>query len=123
MLVFINGNIIGMDYLSFEPAFKNLYPKLIKSYSLDAILSKKDGTKNDLRKKTDAFLQQAKECDEKKYKSVGHSWDLRYEGKEIVGSALVTKETVIHLAFFRASEEDRLGSISSSSQRRQFRIF
>ncbi len=122
VLVFINGKVTGMDYLSFEPAFKNLYPKLMKSYVIDAMLMKKNGEKNDLRKMAENFLNQAKECSEKKYKSVGKGWDHRYEGKELVGSALVSDEKVIHLAFFRIDEDEKAGNMSSSSQRRQFRI-
>ncbi len=121
VLVFINGKAMGMDYISFQPAFNNLHPKLVKSYALDAVLSKKTNGKDDARKLAGDFLTKAKECAEKRYQSVGLGWDHRYDGKEIVGSALVHEDKVIHLAFFSVDENEKIGNMSSSSQRRGYR--
>jgi hypothetical protein len=122
VLILINGKVIGMDYISYSPAFNNLHPKLIKSYALDAVLSKKTNGKHDARKLAGDFLTKAKECAEKKYQSVGLGWDHRFEGKELVGSALVHEDKVIHLAFFTIEENEKIGNISSSSQRKGYRI-
>jgi hypothetical protein len=122
VLVFTDGKVTGLDYISYEPAFKLLHPKLIKSYAMDAMLSKKKKETDGTKKKAEDFLTIARECEEKKYESVGHGWDHRYDGKGVVGSALVYKESVIHLAFFSADENEKSGRMSSSSQRRGYRI-
>ena len=69
-----------------------------------------------------AVIKEATECEEKKYESVGRGRDHRFEGKTIVGSSLVYREKVIHMAFFRKDETERIGTISSSSRRRRFRM-
>jgi hypothetical protein len=122
LLVLIDGKVVGMDYISYEPAFKLLQPKLLKSYALDALLSKKTKDSRATKKMGRDFLKKSVGCKEKKYESVGHGWDHRYESKEMVGSALIYKDTVIHLAFFSINESQKAGNMSSSSRRRGFRI-
>ena len=63
-----------------------------------------------------------KEALEKKYKSVGQGTDHRFEGKAILGSALLYRKKVIHMAFFRNAESSKTGRMSSYSRRREFRI-
>lgn len=122
LLVLTDGKVTGMDFLSYEPAFKLLHSKLIKSYAIDAMLSKKKDGKTGSRKKAKDFVVNAKACEEKKYESVGHGWDHRFDGKGMVGSALLHEDNVIHLAFFSADEDEKIGKMSSSSQRRGYRI-
>ncbi len=122
LFVFINGNAVGFDVVSLESACQVLHPKLIKSYALDAILQKKDAADRPSLDKATAFLRQAAGAEEKKYESVGHGWDYRFEGKGLVGSALVYREKVIHTAFFAAGESDPAGRISGYTRRRDFRI-
>lgn len=89
---------------------------------MDALLQKKkngDGASID---KAKSFIEEATQCEEKKYESIGHGWDHRFEGKTIVGSSLVYQDKVIHMAFFSIDEAERVGKISSSSRRRRFRV-
>ena len=72
-------------------------------------------------KRLDAFLARIMECDEHKFTSVGYGNDYRYEGKKIVGSALVHEGTVIHMAFFQATEMEKAGRMSPVSRRREYR--
>ena len=53
---------------------------------------------------------------------MGLGWDYRFQAPGMVGSALVYEKTVVHAAFFRASEGDRTGRISSLRGRRSFRL-
>jgi hypothetical protein len=46
-------------------------------------------------------------------KSAGSGWGHRIEAEEIVGSALVYGKNVIHAAFFKMTEEEKAGSMSS----------
>jgi len=122
LLVLIGGEVLGFDFLSREKAFEVLYTKLIKSYAMEALLESKGNGSQPEKSKAEAFLQEAAECTEKKYESIGKGWDFRYEGKTVVGSALAVDDKVIHMAFFRVSESDRTGEMASTRQRRRFRL-
>lgn len=63
------------------------------------------------------------ECEDKKYKSVGMGWDYRFEGKSLVGSALVYRKKVVHMAFFKMGEAERAGRIADYGTRRRHRIY
>jgi hypothetical protein len=121
MLVLINGEISGFDYISYEPAFKVLYGKLLKSYAMEAVLEKKDNAQKPDDKKIKEFIKEASASKEKKYKSVGKGWDHRYEGNKVVGSVLAYRKKVIHMAFFRVTESEKTGSMAGTTRRRRFR--
>ncbi|OGP64048.1 MAG: hypothetical protein A2169_02400 [Deltaproteobacteria bacterium RBG_13_47_9] len=121
IFVIVNGEVAGFDILSLSSAYEVIHPKLVKSYAMDALLQKKkkgDGAPID---KAKPFIEEATKCKEKRYESVGHGWDHRYEGKTIVGSCLVFQDKVIHMAFFSIDEAEKVGTISTSSRRRRFR--
>jgi hypothetical protein len=121
LLVMVNGEVVGLDMVSRTPAFGTLHPKLIRSYVMDALTEKPVKGKEASRKKADAFLNKILKCGEHTFDSVGYGHDYRYEGKKIVGSALVHKGTVIHMAFFQITETERAGHMSSVSRRRGYR--
>jgi hypothetical protein len=112
ILVFLDGRPAGLDFVSREAAFATLFPKLVKSYAMEAMLlaerrsrgrGQGDAGKAAARPTAGAareFLKKAAACDEKKYESVGLGWAYRYAGPDIVGSALAVDESVVHMAFF-----------------------
>lgn len=133
VLVFIDGRPVGLDFVSRAQAFAGLFPKLIKSYAMEAMLLAErhkagrgtgDAGKALARPTADearAFLKRAAACDEKKYESVGLGWAYRYAGPEIVGSALAFNDSVVHMAFFGVDEAERLedpGRMASIRRRR-----
>ncbi len=120
LLVMVDGEIVGLDRVS-RAAFRMFHPKLIRSYVIDALTEKPAKAKEASRKKMDAFLKKILECAEHPFESVGYGSDYRYEGKKIVGSALVHENTVIHMAFFQITETEKAGHISSVSRRRTYR--
>ena len=120
-LVSINGKVAGLDLLSLEAAYGALHLKLMKSYAIDALLQKTKDENGTVLDRARAFLAEAHGCGVKKYKSAGEGWDLRFEGKGIVGSALVHEDTAVHTAFFRISESQRIDNMSSYRRRRSFR--
>jgi len=124
MFVLVGGEVAGWDILSRESAFKVIFPKLVKSYTMDAALERK-GKKGSSKKPLEEakkFLQEIKDCQEKKYPSVGQGWDYRFEGEDKIGSALVYRKKVIHLAFFKMSKEERIERMSGYKRRRGYRI-
>ena len=124
IMVLVNGEIAGLDILSRESAFQMLFPKLVKSYTLDAILEKEKKKESSQKPLEEAksFLEAIKDCEEKKYPSAGQGLDYRFEGKDKVGSALVYDNTIIHMAFFKISKEEKIGRMSGYKKRREYRI-
>lgn len=121
-LVTIGSAVVAFDVLSRGFAYEQLHPKLVKSYAMDALLEAcTEADKSSLDKAT-AFIKEACGCEEKRHRSVGLGLDCRFQGAKMVGSALTYRKAVIHAAFFRASEGDRTGRISSSRGRRDFRL-
>jgi hypothetical protein len=122
IFVFIGGDVVGLDFISREIAFEKLHPKLVKSYAMEAILESKEEGRKPEKKQAEDFLKQAAVCEEKKYDSVGKGCDYRFTGKNIVGSALMVDDKVIHMAFFRITESEKAGDMASFKRRRRFRI-
>jgi hypothetical protein len=121
-LVFSGGGPVGFDFISKEKAFELLFPKMIKSYAMEAVLEdKKEETKAD-QVQAEEFLKEAAECGEKAYDSVGRGRDFRYESKAMVGSALAVDDKVVHMAFFRVLESDKTGEMASTRRRVRYRL-
>ena len=121
LLVMVNGKAVGLDMVSSIDAFRIIHPKLVRSYIMDAILEKPGKGKTDIHEKAKSFMSKISTCTEKRYDSVGHGQDYRYEGKKIVGSALIHENTVIHMAFFGITEAEKAGRMSPLSRRKMNR--
>jgi hypothetical protein len=140
LLVFIDGRAVGFDFVSRPAAFGLLFPKLLKSYAMEAMIasgrrkqrggktgegteeSKRPAVKVPVAEQARAFLSAAAACEEKKQESVGMGWHFRYSGNKMVGSALAVEEKVVHMAFFRIDEAEKAGSMAGLRSRRGFRI-
>lgn len=144
LVIMIDGGVVGFDYLSNAAAFACIFPKLVKSYAMEAWLLDQEGRKRAARereaggwkggkaakpmtqeaagKAVEAFFIQALGCEEKSYDSVGMGRDFRYTGPQMVGSMLAVDRAVIHMAFFRLAEVEKAGNMAGPSRRRTFII-
>ncbi len=121
ILVLAGGRVVGLDRVSSPDAFARLHGKLVRSYLMDALLlpaKPATGVAPDEAKK---FLEELRRCAEQCYASVGLGQDFRYEGKRVVGSALVCDGVAVHMAFFRRGTPERQETFAPSRQRRHFR--
>ena len=127
-LVGINGQIAGLDYLSSSRAFASLYEKLLKSYIMDALLQERKVHKEIPEEKAHLFLKSIIDAEETIHPSVSYGYDNRYEGRNVIASALVGGPELVHLAAFsvdrrnssRVENEERMAGFS---RRRNFRRF
>jgi len=110
-----------MDVVSSGKAYKLYHEKMVRSYAMEATLSRRPSNKaiNDIQVKD--FIYKAKICHEEKHKSVGLGNDYRYEGSGMVGSALIYENTVIHTAFFSLGDENK-EKMSGFRMRRRYRM-
>ena len=124
LLVMINGLIVGLDILSREEAYRSLHAKLIRSYGIDAYYCDGPLRLQPSAQSVRAFLGELANLEKHGHKSVGHGMDYRLEGRLMVGSALVYRRQVIHMAIFRKPNGDDsvdMSQMSRSSRRRRFR--
>jgi len=122
IVVVIGGEVVGLELLSRTPAFEKIFPKLIRSYAMDALLEKSGKRSKPSPDTAHDFISQARSSSEQKFRSIGAGWDHRFEGPGIVGSTLVYRKTAIHAAFFRKPlETDDGRGLASYSKRAGFR--
>jgi len=122
VLVFSGGRPVGFDFVSKEKAFEVLFPKMVKSYAMEAVLDDNKDETGVGRDRAEQFVKEAADCEEKKYESVGRGHDFRYESKTMVGSALAVDDKVVHMAFFRVGEADKSGEMARTRHRIKFRL-
>ncbi len=144
LLVMIGGQVMGFDFVSREKAFSVLFPKLVKSYAIEAWLQDRHGNAkrgaggaeapasgdsgtspspaDENLRAAQAFLVAAGEGKHTFHDSPGLGRDVRFDAPGLVGSALVADEKVIHMALFGAADSERAGSMAGTSRRRSFRL-
>ncbi|MGZ8898442.1 MAG: ARPP-1 family domain-containing protein [Halobacteriota archaeon] len=120
-MVFVNGKVVGFDLISRAAAYEALHPKLVKSYVMDALLQKTNGRRKAKLDDARAFVKETQSCSQKKFKSTGLGWDVRFEAGTLVGSSLVHEETAVHTAFFRAQNATINGPMANYARRAEYR--
>ena len=111
LLVFVDNEIIGLDVVSNESAYKYLHEKLIKSYALDSMVPNKN-IKSDINiDMADEFIKEIIKSNESKNESVGYGFDYRFASPLYTGSSLVYKNEVIHVSFFKSIENEDIGEM------------
>ena len=123
LLVFVDNEIMGLNVVSSESAYKHLHKKLIKSYALDSMVKKDIKNANsdiniDLAHK---FLKENFKSEESKNKSVGYGFDYKFTSNSYIGSSLVCKDDVIHASFFKSLEDEEIGRMARYSTRTNIR--
>ncbi|MCS6991648.1 MAG: hypothetical protein NZL95_07280, partial [Chitinophagales bacterium] len=102
MISFLNGKIAGIEYLSLPDAYRLIHSRLIRSLAIDAIgAAKQDSAVPDFADLAMGFLNDLLQASESSYVPVGLGTDFRYAGKQLLGSALVHEDEVIHQKAFR----------------------
>lgn len=127
LVVFVGNRLIGSDFVSQPSAYGLLHPKLIRSYAMDAIFSDKPEPQPESYYQDEAgkFFDSVRFAMEEQHPSVGYGIDFRYESPELVGSALVHEDWVVHSTFFRTDNrrnQDHREPMASARYRRSQRL-
>ena len=134
LLAFIAGEPAGADMVSLASAYAKLHPKLVRSYTLEALLVQpkpgedgldaqaKPAPADGITARAKAFLAEILAAEERQFPSVGHGTDHRYKSKALAGTALVHENEVIHAAFFRLDETEQPERMASYRHRRRFTV-
>lgn len=101
VLFAINGQIVGLDLFDYEATLRRFFPKLVRSYALDAIDLCREPHSSALRSEVETFLNQLMNAQMNTFPGVGEGKDVRLRAPDITGAALVARNRVIHLSAFR----------------------
>lgn len=94
----INGRIAGVEVFDSCTSFRHYYPKVVRSYALDALADRVDGPASDVD--AQVALDELANADVRRYPAVGLGEDQRLEDDGLTGGALVNDGQVVHLAAF-----------------------
>ena len=112
MIVFVNGQLAGMDYLSRHSAYAAIHEKLVKSHVIEAIADTKPGRPvSELPAIATAFLDRQLTAPATEHPSVGLGNDYRLEGAEDASAILAYSEQIIHWTAYPNSMVDNPGRI------------
>src|SRR6185295_19783325 len=101
----IDGLVIGLDLFDAPLSFEKLFPKLIRSYALDAIDHAIGSTRPfpDRSRALESlpdFLSSVVSAPYESFKAVGAGRDLRFSNGQVCGAALYARGRIVHLAAF-----------------------
>jgi hypothetical protein len=121
-IIGLGGQITGADLFDQPATAEALWPKLRRSYALDA-LEVSAGVAIE-QKQAEELLAGARGARCQVYPSLALGEDARFEGDGVVGGGLVYEETPVHISLFRADDHTaqtitRAGMLARASQRRQ----
>jgi len=120
-IIGLGGQITGADLFDQPETAEALWPKLRRSYALDALEVSTDNAIP--QEQAEHLLARARGARFEVYPSLALGEDARFEGDGVVGGGLVYEETPIHISLFRSDEQTRqttrAGMLARASQRRQ----
>lgn len=109
MLVAINGRVVGCDSFGKAETLEKVFPKLIRSYAIDALYPDDNGRRIDrLEVQAQTFMSQIGEASKLPYTSPGLGTDLRMENEDAIGAALVFGDEVVHFSAFTRGRYEHL---------------
>jgi hypothetical protein len=109
LMVAINGRVVGADLFDHHETLRQLWPKLMRSYAVDALERREPapepafaGPAPDRSDDTQQFLRAAESATDEIYDSVGMGKDIRLSSEAITGSGLLWEDKLIHASLFSA---------------------
>lgn len=95
-----DGRIAGMDLFAQSATFEKLWPKLVRSYAIDAMEQPLDSGGSVSHEAVAEWLRKSLETRSERFKSPGMGEDIRLEGEHLAGSSLLVDNEVIHTELF-----------------------
>lgn len=122
----INGEVTGLDLFDSPATLKSMLPKLVQSYALDAIDAGDKASAPEMEN-AGKLIEDTVNAVAERFPAVGEGEDLRLQGEQLSGGALVVNDRIVHLCVFRLRERGNKGAggwgtrLVAASQRRRGR--
>jgi hypothetical protein len=97
----ISGKIVAADLFDKRSTLNKLWSKVIRSYAIDALEEPKEKPTVVQPDQIFQWIKAAGAAKQKWFDSPGVGHDVRIEGEQVVGAALVLEEHPVHLELFR----------------------
>jgi hypothetical protein len=110
-IVFIDGQVAGIEILNRFLSFREIHSKLVTSYVMDALETANQNIKNNhqsLRAKASKIIESMQLSRIEERKSVSLGTDLRMESERLVGSGLEFEDNVIQMSVFSSGNGNGL---------------
>jgi len=98
------GKIAGMDLFDQSGTLEKLWPKLVRSYAIDAMEEPGEPSKQ-TRESVVSWLKAALTVKSEKFHSPGLGEDVRLQGENLVGSSLLVEDEPVHTELFSVSRK------------------
>ncbi len=115
----VGSRIEGMELFDADQTFSELFPKIIRSYAIDAMERPLEWTPPDVSAPP-RFVQRIAHASAETYEAVGLGTDLRLRGHGIIAAGLIYEDSIVHLAAFAAPATHQRTDGSSSDEFRSF---
>ena len=114
----LNAKVAGLELFDHPDGFAKAFPKLVRSWALDAIEDSPNDVSVPPMEAASAFLEMVAEAEMQSYAAVGQGTDVRLSAAQVTGGAVVDGDRVVHLnAFLRdAEQEDHFDSGGSDGE-------
>lgn len=100
--VYLEDRLAGIDVFDRPDTLRDVWPRLLGGYALDAITGRLPAGPPRDPSATDRLLTEVEECECEVFPSVDMGEDWRVQGPAFTGSALVFKEQALHVSVFPA---------------------
>ena len=103
----LNARIAGLELFDHPDGFAAAFPKLVRSWALDAIEDSPHEVSVPPTDAARAFLEMVTDAEMQSFAAVGQGIDVRLSTAQVTGGAIVDGGRVVHLnAFRRAAEQE-----------------
>jgi hypothetical protein len=100
----IDGRILGLELLDRPRTARQLIPKLVRSYALDAIASRLASEEVPEKQAARDFVAEVAAAGREQHDALGLGQDVRIASPGLAGGALIHDGGVVHLSAFRLAE-------------------
>ena len=102
----IDGRVAGLELFDAPETLRKLFPKLLRSYALDALDRSMSAPAeaeyhSPTAEEAESFLKAVVETEAKASPALGEGQDVRLTGSGLTGAALSARERIVHLSAFQ----------------------
>jgi len=115
----IGGRIAGVDLFDKPETLRKLWPKLIKSCTIDALDPPTESPGSMAQEQISSWLDAAASATLESFPSPGVGQDMRIEGEDVIGASLVVDDHPVHMELFRRTEPRQARASEPAGSERQ----